>query len=340
MKIFILFFATLFFSFLAVPLFIKISKKLDILDRPDSNHKSHQTPIPYLGGMAILSSFIASTIFIKFILDLQWTNSSVFALTSALALIAFLGLSDDIKPRGAAFRLVIQNLIAASAVVVLFFEDLISINVFESRLLNLGICLLWVVAICNFVNMFDNHDGSAAGVCFIILVAISVISSSQNQLILFPTTIALAASTLGFLIWNFPPAKVYLGDSGAMLLGLGIGLFTIQLDVAVESPLLSWTIPLLLVGTLATDFTIAVVSRIRRGISPMIGDKAHIAHRLLRLKRSKIEVTLIIWTLTLIFVSIAILVTQTSNTTAWALVLFAACLYLFLVRFFLKLKDE
>jgi UDP-GlcNAc:undecaprenyl-phosphate GlcNAc-1-phosphate transferase len=340
MKIFILFFATLFFSFLAVPLFIKISKKLDILDRPDSSHKSHQYPVPYLGGMAILSSFLASIFITTVIFEIKWEKAFFLILTLPLILISLLGLIDDLKPQSATLRLVIQNLVSAITVSFLAFGGFIEINITESKFINLIVCNLWVVAVCNFLNMFDNHDGSAAGVSFIIFLGIAFLSYSQQQLILFPLAISFAASIAGLLIFNFPPARIYLGDSGAMLLGFAIGSFSIQLETSARSPLLSWAIPILLIGVLATDFTVSVFSRIRRGISPMVGDKAHIAHRLLRLGFTKTETTLIIWSIALFFVLMSVAVNYLSVLFAGIAISMAVIVYTSLIRYFLSLQDE
>ena len=304
------------------------------------SHKSHLKPIPYLGGFAILTSFIFST----FLISRGFLSSAElkpdFALLIGGGLIALLGLSDDLVPKSARFRLIAQNLIAILSVTILYRDDRLEVRIFTSPYLNYSICILWVVAICNFVNMFDNHDGSASGVSAIVISAIFAQSFIQNQIVVSTLALILFSSTLGFVLWNYPPAKIYLGDSGAMLLGLSIGLLSIQLDTSTITPQISWAVPVLLVGTLGTDFTVAVISRIRRGISPMVGDKAHIAHRLLRLGYSKAEVTMTIWVITAIYTCAAISLNYTSLRTATLTVLLMIVFYLLLIKYFLSLADE
>ena len=335
-----LFLVTLGASIALTPAYIFLSHKLGVLDKPNSAHKSHRKPIPYLGGFAILTALILSTILssrgylpnIKLSID--------FALLIGGGLIALLGLSDDLKPKSALFRLLAQNLIAILSVSFLYRENRLEVRIFSSPYLNYALSVLWVVAICNFVNMFDNHDGSASGVSTIILLGIFLQSSIQDQFVVSTLALILLSSTLGFVLWNYPPAKIYLGDSGAMLLGLGIGLLSIQMDTSTINRQVSWAVPLLLVGTLGTDFTVAVISRIRRGISPMVGDKAHIAHRLLRLGYTKVEVTYIIWITTLIYVCAAISLNFIGLRVATLIILFMIAFYLFLIKYFLSLADE
>jgi UDP-GlcNAc:undecaprenyl-phosphate GlcNAc-1-phosphate transferase len=327
-------------SVVLTPAYIYLSHKLGVLDKPNSAHKSHLKPIPYLGGFAILTSLTFSLILVSrgYLPSVRFSTD--FALLIGGGLIALLGLSDDLRPKSAYFRLIAQNFVAFISVTILYRDDRLEVGVFSNSYFNYLISILWVVAICNFVNMFDNHDGSASGVSTLVFLGIFTQSFIQDQIVVSTLSLILFSSTLGFVLWNYPPAKIYLGDSGAMLLGLGIGLLSIQLDTSTINQQFSWAIPILLVGTLGTDFTVAVISRIRRGISPMVGDKAHIAHRLLRLGYTKVEATLIIWVITSIYICAAISLNFASLRVASLIILLLIAFYLFSTKFFLSLADE
>jgi UDP-GlcNAc:undecaprenyl-phosphate/decaprenyl-phosphate GlcNAc-1-phosphate transferase len=188
--------------------------------------------------------------------------------------------------------------------------------------------------------MFDNHDGSASGVSLLILLFILFLSIKSNQTLVLTMSSILIAATLPFLFWNLPPARIYLGDSGATFLGTSIGVLLISIDFTTLSPLNAILASFCLIGILVLDFSVAVLSRLRRGISPMIGDKAHTAHRLIRLSLSKNKTTLVIWFITIWFGFHGIRATFTSGLEL-QLIFTSACLsYLALTYLFLRQPDE
>jgi UDP-GlcNAc:undecaprenyl-phosphate GlcNAc-1-phosphate transferase len=327
-------------SCILIPFVIYISKKYNFLDVPIEKHKSHSQPVPNLGGLAI--SFSASLVFViasQILFTSSKTLIAVSAVVSTLIAIVILGLLDDLRPRSAKFRLLIQTAIVVLGVSALNQVTSINIQLFETSILNQATTIFFVLSVCNFVNMFDNHDGSASGVSLLILFFISLIAYSNGQRMILLLALCSCASLLAFLIWNFPPAKIYLGDSGSTFLGTVISLLLIQLDFSYADPRVAIFIVLLILGTLELDFSIAVISRIRRGISPMKGDQAHIAHRLKRMELAKHQVTFLIWAMTIWFLSLASILVWTTAVPTYLAFVLAGISFISLLIYFLKKAD-
>ena len=327
-------------SFFLIPILIYISNKYQLLDMPTEKHKSHIKPVSNLGGLAI--SFSTSVVFI---ISSQILNNSDnvirlnISIISPLIAIVILGLLDDLRPRSATFRLLVQTVIVIIGISMLDQYTEINIHLFNYTILNHIITIFFVLSVCNFVNMFDNHDGSASGVCLLILFMVSLIAYFNNQDVVFLLALCAVFSLLAFLIWNFPPAKIYLGDSGSTFLGTVIAILLIQIDFQERAPFLSVFVVLLILGTLELDFLIAVISRIRRGISPMVGDQAHISHRLKRMGLAKYQVTFVIWAITLWFLYLASLALWSRSFSLQGLVLLSGFTFFALMIFFLKKSD-
>jgi UDP-GlcNAc:undecaprenyl-phosphate GlcNAc-1-phosphate transferase len=342
LTLFLTFCSACLVSTLASPFCIRVSRRLGVLDRPLESHKTHSLPIPYLGGLGVYFSSLSVFLAVLMVANeiQRVSESSLFTLVFGLGAITVLGLIDDVRMLGAGLRLIFQNSIAILIATGMLVEGLINVEIFPTDLLNLLICVVFIVAMSNFVNMSDNHDGSAAGVATISLGSIAFLAYSGSQSTVSLLAISIFGATTGFLIWNFPPAKIYLGDSGSTFLGAIIGLLLIQLQCEKLSPIQSSIGTLFLIGFWLLDFVVAVVSRLRRGISPMRGDKAHVAHRLLRLGFTKTQTTATIWAISTWFVLHA-LTLVTVDSSFINLVYFSGLLtFAFMSLYFLKLPDE
>jgi len=324
---------------LALPLSILIANKLGILDKPNQAHKSHVKPVPYLGGMAILvSSFVGYFLTSRII---NFPNSGAFLLLALVASvsISMIGFFDDLKPRSAVFRLVTQTIIVLVGCATLSYSERLRINLFENNFYNLLILSFFMLSVCNFVNMFDNHDGSASGVSFWILTYIAILATLNSQTFVQALALSICSSTLIFVFWNFPPAKIYLGDAGSTFLGFAIAFLMVQLDFKELSPFESCVGLVIALGMLELDFCVAVISRLRRGLSPMQGDQAHTAHRLKRLGLRKWQVTLIIWLITIWFILLSSVVLIFDSISKNSAISLAVVSFLGLLTFFLKQND-
>jgi len=282
-------------SLILVPIVRAVALRRTILDTP-TGHKSHETPVPYLGGVAMVIAFSLAVVAGALLRqDTSFGDGSVLLapegiftpglntftelfVVLALALtLSAMGLVDDLRGLHPFLRLSVEVVVAAA---------LIGLGVqFTSPLpdgIDVVITLVWIVGITNALNLLDNIDGLAAGVTSIAGLAIFVIGLRNDQPLIALLAIGLAGCTLGFLRSNFHPASIYMGDAGSLYLGFMLAYLTlkIRVDPAVTTQLF---VPLVLMGIAVLDTTLVVVSRVHRGISPFDGGQDHISHRFLRL---------------------------------------------------------
>ena len=286
---------------------IAISK--DILDRPNSNHKSHTSPTPYLGGVAISIGVLIVT-YSSLIMSGAGANNFWLAtsLLGPAVAIGVIGLWDDVKNLHPLPRFIGQSIAGVVVASLLIFTNN-SGNPTGSTLLDIFITILWIVGICNSINFFDNVDGGAAGTTSISAIAITILTLSNGQTFLAALSLVVAGSTLGFLIWNKSPARIYMGDAGALFLGVLIATLAIRLNPETQTQLASFAIPILLLAVPILDTCIAVFSRIQRGISPFKGGQDHLSHRLVRYGLSRKKAAISLWSLSALFGSLAVILT-------------------------------
>jgi UDP-GlcNAc:undecaprenyl-phosphate GlcNAc-1-phosphate transferase len=316
---------------------IAISK--EILDRPNSNHKSHTSPTPYLGGVAIAIGVLIVT-FGALIMSGAGVNNFWLAtsLLGPAVAIGVIGLWDDVKNLHPMPRFIGQSIAGVVVASILILTNNLG-NPTGSTLLDVFITILWIVGICNSINFFDNLDGGAAGTTAISAIGLSILTLSNGQTFLAALSLVIAGATLGFLIWNKSPARIYMGDAGALFLGVLIATITVRLNPETESRFASFAIPILLLAIPILDTTVAVLSRIRRGVSPFQGGKDHLSHRLIRTGLSRKVTAILLWLLSAIFTVIAIIISLDLFVNKFAGLSFGIILWIFLLRFFLSRKD-
>lgn len=293
----------LFISYLLTPLIQSRAQKLGVLDKP-SKRKIHTTPIPRLGGVSIYASiFLTSLVFIAAYWHYKISVIGTFSLLGIFAggtIIFFLGLLDDIEPLPAVYKLYIQIMAASIAwylgirivhVINPFYHaDLhfFSISVGDQyfhfdRIASYLITLIWIIGITNAINLVDGMDGLATGVSLISAIAIWSVAVdyriSQSGGALMAAT--LAGALLGFLRWNFNPARIFLGDSGAYLTGFVLACLSVscvikKVALAVISPVLFLLFALPIIDTL-----FAIIRRTMSKKSIFDPDKGHLHHRIL-----------------------------------------------------------
>ena len=285
-------------SLILVPVVRTFALRRTIVDTPGA-HKSHQSPVPYLGGLAMVVAFSAAVIVGALLRqDTSFGDGSVLITDGGLfdagfgpfgELLAVLGLAlclsamglvDDLRGLNPSLRLGIEFVIA-SALVVLGIQ-------FQSPLndsVDAIITLVWVIGITNAMNLLDNIDGLAAGVTAVAASAIFVIAILYEQPLTALLAVGLAGCALGFLRSNFNPATIYMGDAGSLYLGFLLAYLGLKLRVDQTE----WTqlfVPVVIMGVAILDTTLVVVSRLHRGVNPFEGGQDHISHRFLRLSVS------------------------------------------------------
>jgi UDP-GlcNAc:undecaprenyl-phosphate GlcNAc-1-phosphate transferase len=201
------------------------------------------------------------------------------------------------------------------------------------------ITVIWVVGICNSINFFDNLDGGAAGTVAISSIALAYLALSGDQYLIAALSTVTAGSTLGFLVWNKSPAKIYMGDAGALFLGVLLAILTVRFEPTAQSQLTSYLIPIFLLAIPILDTTISVSSRIRRNLSPFQGGQDHLSHRLIRAGYSRRSAALFLWGLSALFAIISILISQINQVNANYFALPAAILWVILFILFFRTKD-
>ena len=331
------------FSYLFVgaltPVMRKIAIATDLVDRPNSSHKSHKKPVPYLGGVAIIIGVI--TVSYSASLFSEFTSSTFWLATSVLGpalLLGLIGLWDDVKNLPPLPRFIAQTLAGIFTAIILIITDNVG-NPTSSEIFDSLITVIWVVGICNSINFFDNLDGGAAGTVAISSIGLAYLSLSGDQYLIAALSTVTAGATLGFLVWNKSPAKIYMGDAGALFLGVLLATLTIRFESSAQLQLSSYFIPVLLLAIPILDTSVAVFSRIRRDVSPFQGGQDHLSHRLIRAGYSRKSAALSLWGLSAFFALTAILISLIDGMIESYILIIAVVIWLALFGLFFKTKD-
>ena len=321
------------------PVMRRIAIATDVVDRPNSSHKSHKKPVPYLGGVAIIIGVI--TVSYSASLFSEFTSSTFWLATSVLGpalLLGLIGLWDDLKNLPPLPRFIAQTLAGIFTAIILIITDNVG-NPTSSEIFDSLITVIWVVGICNSINFFDNLDGGAAGTVAISSIALAYLSLSGDQYLIAALSTVTAGATLGFLVWNKSPAKIYMGDAGALFLGVLLATLTIRFESSAQLQLSSYFIPVLLLAIPILDTSVAVFSRIRRDVSPFQGGQDHLSHRLIRAGYSRKSAALSLWGLSAFFALAAILISLIDGMIESYILIIAVVIWLALFGLFFKTKD-
>jgi UDP-GlcNAc:undecaprenyl-phosphate GlcNAc-1-phosphate transferase len=330
LEFFLLFISSYALVGILTPLMRRIAISKNILDRPDSIHKSHTNPTPYLGGVAIIIGVLIVTYSALIIsgagINNYWLATSLLGPAVAIGVI---GLLDDIKNLHPLPRFIGQSIAGVVVASILILTNNLG-NPTGSTLLDVFITILWIVGICNSINFFDNLDGGAAGTTAISAIAISILTLSNGQTFLAALSLVVAGATLGFLIWNKSPARIYMGDAGALFLGVLIATLGIRLNPETQTQLASFATPVLLLAIPILDTCVAVFSRIQRGISPFKGGQDHLSHRLVRYGLSRKKAAISLWSLSALFGSLAVILTIVNKNLESYIVITSCLIWLVL----------
>ena len=288
--------------------------KFSVMDLPNMERKTQLEPVPYLGGVAIAVSIISITYAAIFYSDNTKTTFPLvtYALLPA-AVLGLMGLIDDLRGLPPLPRLIIQSSVAIVVALFMLHRDIDAMPL-SNHFLNDVINIVWIVAICNSINFFDNLDGGAAGSVAVSTLGIVIIAANQGQELVTALSVVTCGATVGFLLWNKSPAKIYMGDAGALFLGVLVAILTIRLNPGITPEFNSIAILPMLLAVPILDTCIAVFSRLRRGISPFTGGKDHLSHRLMRKGFSKRGSAFCLWGMQASFVMIALVVYSYSTT--------------------------
>lgn len=318
----------------------KFAIKFDVVDAPNLERKAQKEPVPYLGGVAIAIGVVAASYGSMLAVDfsMQTIKLASTVLVPAIAISA-MGLWDDLKGLQPWPRLIAQTGTGIVVSSILIATDTIGIA-FGNTLLNYAITTIWIVGVCNSINFFDNHDGGAAGTVAVITFFLFFIAYDRQQILVSALAVVTAGATAGFLIWNRHPAKIYMGDAGSLFLGIIISVLTIRLSPGVVPTYMSLAIPVILMATPILDTTVAVFSRIYRGISPFQGGRDHLSHRLMRKGLGRKATAITLWAMAAYYGVIALSLYTWPDSLGRQAVILAAISWVSQLIYFLRIPSE
>lgn len=319
------FVVALIISFAATPLVQKLSFKVGAVDVPKDNRRMHKEPKALLGGLAIFYGFLVSVLcFGDFVQANNTLNLNLLGILMGSLIVVVLGIFDDIKPRPAILKFLIQ-IVAAIIPVCLGVRVIAISNPFGPGLwrlpawLSYGGSILWIVGVTNAVNLIDGLDGLAAGVSSIAAVALLSVLLIEHvtSITLLVMAAALAGACFGFLPYNFNPAKLFMGDTGATFLGFSLACISIQ---GPFKTYVAFAVPFLVLGLPIFDTIFAIIRRLLKGQSIMAPDRGHLHHKLIDRGFSHRTTVIILYSLSAILATSAIVMLLTDVTRALFLI--------------------
>jgi UDP-GlcNAc:undecaprenyl-phosphate GlcNAc-1-phosphate transferase len=315
----------------------KLALKVGAVDVPNLPRKIQTEPVPYLGGLAIALGVVVASFAGILVEDYSIINFKIASTVIIPALlIASVGLWDDLKELQPWPRLIAQTSVGTAMALVLIATDTMGFAL-GNQFLNAAVSIFWIVGITNSINFFDNLDGGAAGTVAIASFFLFLIANNEGQILVSALAIVVCGSTAGFLLWNKSPAKIYMGDAGALFLGIVMGVLTIRLDPGVKPQALSLVIPIALLAIPILDTTVAVTSRLYRGISPFTGGRDHLSHRLMRIGMHRKYAAITLWAASGVYGLLAYAIYQSQNSL-YAYI--AGAGWVAMLVFFLRVPSE
>lgn len=293
----------------ATPLVRALAIRIGAIDVPKDARRMHKKPIPLIGGLAIFFGFsLSAGIFYSIFFGLD--RQAITVWFGGLFIVA-LGVIDDMIALNPWVKLAGQFVGAGIAVSQHFVIDYVNIGGFE---VDFGIAaypitVLWIVSMTNAVNLIDGLDGLACGVSAISSVSLLIIAMLRSDTQTALLTAALCGACLGFLPYNANPAKIFMGDTGAMFLGYTLSVLSI-IGAFKTSALLSFLIPIIIFGLPIFDTSFAFLRRIATGHSPFQADRRHLHHRLIDSGYSQRQSVLILYAICSILGLLGILLSE------------------------------
>jgi UDP-GlcNAc:undecaprenyl-phosphate GlcNAc-1-phosphate transferase len=280
----------------------KLAERIGFVAHPTAD-RYHRSTVPLGGGIAIFTTITAivvtAAVAIKTLLvpgRLPWlaesaninpadflgkTNQLVIILLSALVLF-LLGLWDDKKNLGPFFKLAVQF---AVAIIAAGFAEVRVEFFIENKIITTALSAVWIVLIINAFNFLDNMDGAAAGIAVIASSILFTAAAISGQVFVGGLAVVFTGTLLGFLVFNFPPAKIFAGDAGSLVIGFFLAMLTLRTTYYHQAQSGQWYsvfTPAIVMAVPLYDFISVTALRIKQGKSPFIGDTQHFSHRLKR----------------------------------------------------------
>jgi len=320
--------------------------RLGAMDKPNLARKTQAEPVPYLGGVAIALGITIITFAAVFVggnkngeNSDQLKDLALTVLLPALVLGA-MGLIDDLRSLSPWPRLIAQSVVGTVVAFVIVENGTIGTPFGDGNWINTAVTIFWIVGICNSINFFDNLDGAASGAVAIAALGVFVIAFDRGQELVSALSIVTAGATIGFLMWNKSPAKIYMGDAGALFLGIIISVATVRLNPGIAPTWKSLAIPVILLAVPLLDTCVAVFSRLTRGLSPLTGGKDHLSHRLVRAGLSRRMAAVTLWSASGVCAVVGVLVYMYPDSLGSLIIAVFATGWLLALTLFLRTQSH
>ncbi len=324
-----IFIAAFALAFVFTPVAIKIAPKIGAVDIPKDNRRMHTKAMPRFGGMAIYIGTVTSMlIFLPF-------STQLMGVIAGGTLIFLVGIIDDLRNLPAKVKLICQILCAF-----ILFQFSVKISFignpfgegyyFFPWIVSLLVTVVWIVGITNTINLIDGLDGLAGGVAFIASIAIAYTAFIGNNPTACMAMLAIAGGALGFLPFNFNPAKIFMGDGGALFLGFMLAGLSVMNPMK-SATMLATVVPVLVLGLPIFDTTFAILRRLVNKRPIMEADKGHLHHRIMAAGLGQRRTVLTLYGISGIMGVAAILISRDLFIESGLLIIIAATfIYVFL----------
>ncbi len=306
--------ASLLLSLGLTPVAMRVARRLDFVDHP-GEHKSHERVTPYGGGSVILAAgWLPTVVLLVLVATLpgQWITQlfgegiepyvgglreravpALIILAGGIAL-HVLGLFDDLRPLGAFAKLGVM------VVVGLLVSGLGGVRIAEflGPVVSVALTTAWIVVVTNAFNFLDNMDGLSAGVACICTAFLAICGVMAGQVLVPGLACIFLGAMVGFLVFNFPPARIFMGDAGSLLVGYMlavVAILTSYWESGADRPPFALAMPLVVLAVPLYDFASVLVIRLSEGRSPLRGDQRHFSHRLVERGLSRRSAVLTIY---------------------------------------------
>jgi len=344
-KQYVMFFTALILSFLITPFIIRLALKLGAMDVPKDNRRVHKSPTPLIGGLAIYMAFTIAVIIFMPLNRESIENREVIGLIAGGTFITISGLLDDIRPMKARTKLCLQVvgalILISSGITIRYvtnpFDRVYGMS--DIGWLSIPATIFWIVGVTNAFNLIDGLDGLAAGIASISCLTLFVVSVLNNRVDAAILTLTLAGSTIGFLPYNFNPAKIFMGDTGAQFLGFILAAISIQGAIKSAAAIVI-TVPILAMGLPIYDTLMAMLRRFINKRPVMEADRGHFHHKLLDLGLSQKQAVFVMYLISGFLGVSAIFATELNTIQSFFMLIFVLCVVAIISRHIGLLKKN
>jgi len=296
-------------TLVCTPVALRVAKRWNCFDIPAAG-KSHKVPIPYLGGLAMVIPFVLVAVVAGLVETPDRHDVPDLAVFLAMAVgLAVLGLVDDLRGLSPWPRLALE--IGAGIGV---WTTTSTTWLPGPRPMQAVATVCWVVIVTNSFNLLDNMDGLAAGVAAVSSIFLFAVALENGQFILGALALGLAGCAIGFLPYNFHPARIYMGDSGSLFLGFVLAVLSLDLRFPVFTQV-TFVVPLLIVGVALFDTTLVAITRLLHGRTPLQGGLDHVSHRLVFVGLSTRAAVCLLYSVAVALGGIALVITRVDPST-------------------------